>query len=122
MLGSWRNKKVPSNNEADSSSQAKKTLSSRDLFLPRGEKETIVFTIFNYNFFPHQLDIQELKDDLPSTCKFIVPNPNELHTLELWITPPRESMWYGGRFKFVIDIPLEYKYAVILFQFFSLKI
>ncbi|KAH7646790.1 NEDD8-conjugating enzyme UBE2F [Dermatophagoides farinae] len=91
MLGSWRNKKVPSNNEADSSSQAKKTLSSRDLFLPR--------------------DIQELKDDLPSTCKFIVPNPNELHNLELWITPPRESMWYGGRFKFVIDIPLEYKYA-----------
>lgn len=60
-----------------------------------------------------------MKDDLPSTCKFIVPNPNELHNLELWITPPRESMWYGGRFKFVIDIPLEYKYAVIFATVFS---
>ena len=44
MLGSWRNKKVPSNNEADSSSQAKKALSSRDLFLPRGE--TLFFIDF----------------------------------------------------------------------------
>ena len=80
---------------------------------------TLFLLIFKKLIFCfYQLDIQELKDDLPSTCKFIVPNPNELHILELWITPPRESMWYGGRFKFVIDIPLEYKYAVILFKLF----
>lgn len=54
-------------------------------------------------------------DDIPPTCKFFVPDPNELNKLELIITPSRESMWYGGKFKFAIDIPSEYKFVVNAF-------
>ncbi|KAJ6216355.1 hypothetical protein RDWZM_007512 [Blomia tropicalis] len=94
MLGQWRNKKHARNNATTDNAEesvTKKSFCSRDLFLPR--------------------DIQELQDDIPSTCKFRVPNPNELSKLELLITPSKDSMWYGGKFKFIIDVPIEYKYV-----------
>lgn len=57
-------------------------------------------------------------DDIPPTCKFYVPNPNELNKLELIITPSRESMWHGGKFKFAIDIPSDYKFVVNMSYYF----
>ncbi|XP_017482526.1 PREDICTED: NEDD8-conjugating enzyme UBE2F-like [Rhagoletis zephyria] len=91
MIGSWRTKKVPRNSTAEGETASKKTFSQRDLFLPR--------------------DIQEVQEDLPPTCKFKVPNTNELHKLELVVSPAKDSMWCGGKFKFIIDVPNDYKYS-----------
>ena len=53
-----------------------------------------------------------MQEDLPPTCKFKVPNTNELHKLELVVSPAKDSMWCGGKFKFIIDVPNDYKYSV----------
>ena len=114
MIGSWRTRNT---SKANTGTPVKPT--SRDLFLPRGTFFAFLVTFhligqfFGYCCF-FILDIQEVQEDLPSTCKFRVPNPNELYKLEVVITPPRESMWYGGKFKFAIEIPVDYKYAVCL--------
>lgn len=76
------------------------------------------FVLLNVcSFFPLVLllDIQEVQEDLPPTCKFKVPNANELHKLELVVSPAKDSMWCGGKFKFVIDVPNDYKYSVHTF-------
>jgi len=99
MIGSWRNKNKHAsrtgNAQADSSEAAptthKKTFCSRDLFLPR--------------------DIKELSEDLPKSCQYTIPVPTDLSKIDVVITPPKDSMWYGGRFKFVIDVPQDYKYS-----------
>lgn len=114
MLGQWRNKKHARNNATTDNAEesvTKKSFCSRDLFLPRGLLLIDLFiSLFSFKLLFS--DIQELQDDIPSTCKFRVPNPNELSKLELLITPSKDSMWYGGKFKFIIDVPIEYKYVV----------
>ncbi|XP_035209449.1 NEDD8-conjugating enzyme UBE2F-like [Stegodyphus dumicola] len=52
-------------------------------------------------------EVQELEANLPATCKSNFPNPNELHRLEITITPD-EGYWCGGKFKFIIEVPEEY--------------
>lgn len=62
-------------------------------------------------------EVQELETNLPSTCKTSFPNPNELHKLEIVITPD-EGFWYGGKFKFLIEVPDDYNMVVRLLSFF----
>jgi len=52
-------------------------------------------------------EVQELETNLPTTCKAHFPNPNELHKLEITIVPD-EGYWYGGKFKFLIEVPDDY--------------
>lgn len=130
MIGSWRNPKKDNRKNNTSSNTAtegsaeptagapRQSFKSRDLFLPRGLLASLIILEQINNFivlFYFYTDIQEVQDNLPSTCKFRIPNPNELFKQELVVTPSKDSMWHGGKFKFVIDIPPDYKYSVRFF-------
>ncbi|GFW92569.1 NEDD8-conjugating enzyme UBE2F [Trichonephila clavipes] len=52
-------------------------------------------------------EVQELESSLPYTCTIHFPDPNELHRLQITITPD-EGYWRGGKFKFLIEVPEEY--------------
>ncbi|KAI7688133.1 Nedd8-conjugating enzyme UBE2F [Sarcoptes scabiei] len=106
MIGSWRNKKV-SRTETNSSTSTQINNVSNSSMVSEN-----IPAIVNRKPFSRDLFLpREVRDDLPPTCKFYISNPNELHKLELVITPSRESMWFGGKFKFTIDIPNDYKYV-----------
>lgn len=56
-------------------------------------------------------EVQELEQNLPSTCKISFQDPNVLSDFTLVISP-NEGFWQGGRFKFSIHVPEEYNMAV----------
>ncbi|XP_055598140.1 NEDD8-conjugating enzyme UBE2F-like [Uranotaenia lowii] len=55
-------------------------------------------------------EVQELEQNLPTTCKITFQDPNVLSEFTLAITP-NEGFWQGGRFKFSIHVPEEYNMA-----------
>lgn len=55
-------------------------------------------------------EIQEIQNNLPSTCQLSFPNASELHKIHLQIKP-EESYWRNGTFKFNIEVPLEYNFS-----------
>ncbi|XP_013780464.1 NEDD8-conjugating enzyme UBE2F-like [Limulus polyphemus] len=52
-------------------------------------------------------EIQDMEFTMPSTCKVIFENPNELHKFDLSVIP-EEGYWQDGKFHFVVDIPEDY--------------
>lgn len=55
-------------------------------------------------------EVQELEQNLPSTCKISFQDPNVLSDFTLWAAP-NEGFWQGGRFKFSVHVPEEYNMA-----------
>ncbi|XP_058063980.1 NEDD8-conjugating enzyme UBE2F-like [Anopheles bellator] len=55
-------------------------------------------------------EVQELEQNLPTTCKVTFHDPNVLSEFTLAITP-NEGFWCGGRFKFSVLVPEEYNMA-----------
>ncbi|XP_050080943.1 NEDD8-conjugating enzyme UBE2F-like [Anopheles maculipalpis] len=55
-------------------------------------------------------EVQELEQNLPTTCKVTFHDPNVLSEFTLVISP-NEGFWCGGRFKFSILVPEEYNMA-----------
>ena len=56
---------------------------------------------------------------MPDSCSVIFPNSNELFRFDLYITPPEDCFWSGGRFRFTIEVPQEYN---ILVRFLLIQI
>uniref|UniRef100_A0A1Q3G1V9 E2 NEDD8-conjugating enzyme n=1 Tax=Culex tarsalis TaxID=7177 RepID=A0A1Q3G1V9_CULTA len=56
-------------------------------------------------------EVQELEQNLPSTCKIAFQDANVLSDFTLAITPNEDSFWQGGRFKFSVQVPEEYNMA-----------
>lgn len=52
-------------------------------------------------------EVQEMEQNLPSTCKVHFNDPNVLCEFTLTITP-EEGFWKDGKFKFHISVPEEY--------------
>jgi len=57
------------------------------------------------------IEVQEMEQNLPKTCQTHFDDANKLHVFWLYITP-EDGYWYGGRFKFRIDVPEEYNIVV----------
>lgn len=56
-------------------------------------------------------EVQEMEQNLPSTCKIFFGDPNVLSEFTLVITPD-EGFWKDGKFKFVAVVPEEYNMTV----------
>lgn len=56
-------------------------------------------------------EVQELVENLPSTCSVDFENPNVLFDFTL-IVAPDEGFWQGGKFKFSIFVTEDYNMAV----------
>lgn len=56
-------------------------------------------------------EVQEMEQNLPSTCSTYFPDPNILAELTLTIKPD-EGFWKGGKFMFCINVPEEYNMTV----------
>lgn len=56
-------------------------------------------------------EVQEMEQNLPSTCKVHFNDPNVLCEFTLTITP-EEGFWKDGKFKFHISVPEEYNMTV----------
>lgn len=56
-------------------------------------------------------EVQEMEQNMPSTCKVFFNDPNVLSEFTLIITPD-EGFWMGGKFKFVAVVPEEYNMTV----------
>lgn len=56
-------------------------------------------------------EVQEMEQNLPTTCSTYFPDPNVLCELTLTIKPD-EGFWKGGKFKFNINVPEEYNMTV----------
>lgn len=56
-------------------------------------------------------EVQDLEQDLPSTCKIFYPDSNILSEFVLTITPD-EGFWKDGKFKFSVAVPEEYNMMV----------
>lgn len=57
-------------------------------------------------------EVQEMEQNLPTTCKVYFPDPNILCEFTLIITPD-EGFWKDGKFKFTVFVPEEYNMTVI---------
>lgn len=55
-------------------------------------------------------EVQEMDQNLPTTCKTKFSNPNLLHEFTMVVTPD-EGYWRGGKFVFSISVPEEYNMA-----------
>lgn len=64
------------------------------------------------SIFPH-FQVQEMDQNLPTTCKTKFSNPNLLHEFTMVVTPD-EGYWRGGKFVFSVSVPEEYNMAVSL--------
>lgn len=56
-------------------------------------------------------EVQEMEQNLPSTCATNFADPNVLSEFSLTITPD-EGFWKDGKFKFSINVPEEYNMTV----------
>lgn len=56
-------------------------------------------------------EVQEMEQNMPSTCKVFFGDPNVLSEFTLIITPD-EGFWKDGKFKFVATVPEEYNMTV----------
>lgn len=61
-------------------------------------------------------EVQEMEQNLPTTCNVHFSDPNLLSEFFLIICPD-EGYWQGGKFKFNISVPEEYNMTVILLLF-----
>ncbi|KAG7203297.1 hypothetical protein KM043_010390 [Ampulex compressa] len=55
-------------------------------------------------------EVQEMEQNLPTTCQVSFKDPHRLHEFILWIVPD-EGYWVGGRFCFQIYTPEDYNMA-----------
>ena len=53
-----------------------------------------------------------MERQMPDSCSVIFPNSNELFRFDLYINPPEDCFWSGGRFRFTIEVPQEYNFLV----------
>lgn len=56
-------------------------------------------------------EVQEMEQNLPTTCNVYFSDANVLCEFSLVICPD-EGFWKGGRFKFSISVPDEYNMTV----------
>lgn len=56
-------------------------------------------------------EVQEMNDNLPTTCTVTFENPDVLHEFILTVTPD-EGYWQGGKFKFSVFVTEDYNMAV----------
>lgn len=56
-------------------------------------------------------EVQEMEQNLPSTCKVFFADANILSEFTLIITPD-EGFWKDGKFKFIAVVPEEYNMTV----------
>lgn len=56
-------------------------------------------------------EVQEMEQNMPSTCKVFFKDPNVLCEFTLIITPD-EGFWKDGKFKFIATVPEEYNMTV----------
>lgn len=68
------------------------------------------------------LQVQEMEQTMPATCRVKFDNPDILHEFHLTILPD-EGFWRGGRFVFHIFVNDDYNMAVLweVFQYSQLK-
>ncbi|GBP12340.1 NEDD8-conjugating enzyme UBE2F [Eumeta japonica] len=52
-------------------------------------------------------EVQEMEENLPSTCSINFANPHMLHEFVLTVSPD-EGFWQGGRFKFSVYVTEDY--------------
>ncbi|RNA24262.1 NEDD8-conjugating enzyme UBE2F-like [Brachionus plicatilis] len=56
-----------------------------------------------------QKEFETLKQ-LPVGCSIHFDNPDVLHQFKLILVPDKDSLWYGGRFEFFINVPEGYNF------------
>lgn len=56
-------------------------------------------------------EVQEMEQNLPTSCKVFFSDPNVLAEFVLVISP-EEGFWKDGKFKFSVVIPEEYNMTV----------
>ncbi|CAL1545904.1 unnamed protein product [Lymnaea stagnalis] len=52
-------------------------------------------------------EVQEMEENLPTTCEVTFNDPSCLHQFSLTVTPDT-GFWQGGRFRFSVSVPDEY--------------
>ena len=57
------------------------------------------------------IEVQEMEQTLPRTCRVSFDDPNILHIFQLIILPD-EGYWHGGKYRFLVTVPEEYNIAV----------
>ena len=76
----------------------------------------LVIHDFEIILFACILEVQEMAQTLPSTCRVDFKDPDQLHTFHLIITP-KDGLWSSGVFKFQIDVPLNYNNEVSIYYY-----
>ena len=59
------------------------------------------------------IEVQELEQNLPDSCKVTFANHDRLHEFSLTVTPDT-GYWHGGVFTFEVSVPEEYNIVVSL--------
>lgn len=57
------------------------------------------------------VEVQEMEENLPKTCKIDFDDPDKIHKFILTITPD-EGFWYGGKYRFIVNVPDDYNIVV----------
>ena len=58
-----------------------------------------------------------MEQTLPRTCGVHFEDPNKLHKFMLMITP-EDGYWYGGKYRFHVEVPEDYNIVVSVQQSF----
>lgn len=64
-------------------------------------------------------EVQEMNENLPTTCSITFEDPNVLSEFILTVCPD-EGYWHGGKFKFSVHVTEDYNMAVSFIVFMSL--
>lgn len=70
-----------------------------------------MLTDLNFQLF---VQVQEMEQTIPSTCRVKFDNPDALHEFTV-IIQPDEGFWKGGKFLFHIVINEDYNISVTLY-------
>lgn len=67
------------------------------------------------------VEVQEMEQTLPRTCRVNFDDPNTLHIFQLTISPD-EGYWQGGKYRFHITVPEDYNIAVGIYIYIRARI
>jgi len=56
-------------------------------------------------------EFTDMEETLPTNCQITHHDPNKLHFFQISITAPKESLWTGGIYVFLFDVPEDYNYV-----------
>lgn len=65
-------------------------------------------------------EVQEMNENLPTSCSIHFEDPNMLNEFILTVTPD-EGYWLGGKFKFSVFITEEYNMAVNIISYKNMQ-